>query len=303
MRRKLVQHGYSSLSITLPNKWIKQFSLKKGDEVDVSQHDKDLAISVGEKEESQKKTFDVTESGIFTKNNLNHLYLLGYDELEIKYDDEKTLQDIKNRVSECIGYEIIDQKPNKVYIKSIATALESDFDLLLRKAFLITSEMGKEVLDAVTNQDYAKLKELRHLESINNRFTMCCARILNKKGHPNYKRTMQMYELVKQLERICDEYKYMCDLLADSDAKTKISKSTLDFFKKANDYYYTFYKMFYKFEPELKKQVYDHRKSLLKEGEELLNKSKGKETVLVYHLMNLITKTYDAAGAYFAFVL
>jgi len=301
MKRKLVQHGYSSLSITLPNKWLKQFSLKKGDEVDVSQHEKDLVVSTGEKEESQKKTFDVTESGIFTKNNLNHLYLLGYDELEIKFDDEKTLQDIKSRVSECIGYEIIDQKPNKVYIKSIATALESDFDLLLRKAFLITSEMGKEVLEAVSRQDYAKLKELRHLEAINNRFAMCCARILNKKGHPNYKRTLQIYEVVKQLERICDEYKYICDLLAEHNGK--LAKPILDLFKKTNDYYYSFYKLFYKFEPELKKQVYDHRKSLLKEGEELLTKSKGKETALVYHLMNLITKTYDAAGAYFAFIL
>jgi phosphate uptake regulator len=301
MKRRLVQHGYSSLTVTLPNKWIKQLNLKKGDEVDVSQQDKDLIVSVEQKEESQKKTFDVTESGIFTKNNLTHLYLLGYDEMEIRFKDEKTLSEIKKRVPECIGYEIIDQKPNRVYIKSIATALETDFDLMLRKGFLITSEMGKEMLEAVRKQDYEKLTELRHLESINNRFTMCCARILNKKGHAKYKRTLPAYDLVKQLERIADEYKYICDLLKNYNAR--VPKHILDFFAKINDYYYGFYQLFYKFRPELKKDIYENRIKLLQEGKEIIIKTKGKESMLIHYLMNVLSKTYDAAGAYFAFML
>ena len=35
MRRKLIQHGLSSLTISLPRKWVKENNLKKGDEIEV----------------------------------------------------------------------------------------------------------------------------------------------------------------------------------------------------------------------------------------------------------------------------
>ena len=35
MRRKLVSQGHSTLTISLPSRWVKQFTLKGGDEVEV----------------------------------------------------------------------------------------------------------------------------------------------------------------------------------------------------------------------------------------------------------------------------
>ncbi|MFC1732491.1 AbrB/MazE/SpoVT family DNA-binding domain-containing protein [candidate division KSB1 bacterium] len=306
MKRSIVQHGASSLTVTLPSGWVKKFGLKKGDEVNVTEKGPSVVISTEHETETEKKTVDTTDFGLFTKNNLTHVYMLGYDEVEITFDDEKTLQEIKKRVPECIGFEIIDQKPNKVFIKSIATALESEFDVMLRKSFLVTIEMGKEILEALKKKDYGKLKELRHLESINNRFTICCARILNKRGYKNPKRTNQMYEIVKNIERATDEYKHICDIFSEEnkDAKnTKLSKEILDLFAEVNDYYYTFYQLFYKFQPELKKKVYLDRKKLIEKGKQILVKSKGKETLLIHYLINFVNRTYDIAGPYFALIL
>jgi len=301
MKRSIVQHGASSLTVTLPASWVKKYGLKKGDEVEVNEKGTSVLVSTGQETDTEKKTVDTTESGIFTKNNLTHLYLLGYDEIEINFHDEKTLKEIKDRVPECIGFEIIDQKPNKVYIKSIATALEAEFDVMLRKSFLVTIEMAKGILEALRKDDIEKLKEMRHLESINNRFTICCARILNKRGYKNAKRTNQMYEVVKNLERATDEYKYICDVLVED--SLKLNKEILDFFDAVNDYYYDFYQLFYKFQPELKKKIFFDRKKLLKKGEELLQKSKGKESLVIHYLMNVVSRTYDIAGPYFAMIL
>ncbi len=301
MKRRIVQHGSSSLTITLPVRWVEKYKLRKGDDLNVEESGPSLTITTQQDIASPKKEVSVTEDGIFTKNNLTHLYQLGYDELEIRFDDDGTLEEIKSRIPNCVGYDIIDQKPNKIYIKSIATTLDTEFDILLRKSFLITNEMAKSVLECLEKQDYKKLKEIRSMESLNNKFTDICIRILNKKGYRVQKRTMQMYDIIKNIEKIADEFKYICDLF--SDHNKKIDKENIKLFKEAIEYYLDFYSMFYKFEPRLKKRIYVDRKTLIKKCISQLEKSKGTESVFLHHIISITQKTYEAAGGYFALVL
>ena len=301
MKRKIVQHGTSSLTITLPFNWVNRYKLKKGEELEVEERGPILEVSTRKDIAADKKEVNTTDFGYFTKNNLTHLYQLGYDEIEIRFEDEKMLRELKDRVPECVGFEIIDQKPNKILVKSIASALESEFDTLLRKSFLITNEMAKAVLEALEKKEFSKLKEIRHQEFLNNKFTMTCARILNKRGYSNPKRTLQMYEIVKQLERIADHYKYICDLF--SNYNKRINKDILNYFKEANEYYYNFYQIFYKFDPEFKEITYKDRVRLLRKGEELLKKSRNRESILIHYLLSLIRIIYDTTGAYFALIL
>ncbi len=298
MKRRIVQHGSSSLTVTLPHAWVEKHRLKKGDELDVEVAEDTLTLAAKTRPIHEKKLVEVTDFGVFTKNNLTHLYMLGYDELEIQFSDERELRDIQERVPECIGYEIIDQKPNRVFIKSIAHTLESDFDTLLRKAFIITSEMGKEVLNAIKKKEFAKLKELRYNEGLNNKFTMACARILSKQSRA---RAMQIYDVIMLLERIADEHKYICDLLADN--KKAVKPELIALFGKVNSYFDAFQEIFYKFGPELKKRIYLERKSLLKDALGLVENAGGKDAVLAHHLVNIVAKTYECAGGYFASIL
>ena len=301
MKRKIVQHGSSSLTITLPVKWAAKFSLKKGEELDVEESGTALVISTEKETSAHKKLVSTAASGIFTKNNLSHLYQLGYDEIEIRYDNPQILDDIKQRLPNCVGFEIIDQKQGKVLIKNIATTIESEFDTLLRKAFQVTNEMAKDILNVFEKQHYKELPVIRNMESLNNKFTDICIRILNKRGYKKPKRTMQMYEIVKNIERIADEFKYVCDLFANYNKK--IDKNLLKMFREAVDYYLAFYNMFYKFRPELKKKIYLERKSLIKKYNEQLGKLKGVNAMFMHHLINIVQKTYDGAGGYFALVL
>ncbi len=301
MKRKIVQHGSSSLTLTLPSKWAKKFGLKKGDELGVEESGPSLIISTEQQTSSPRKEVSVTEYGIFTKNNLSHLYQLGYDEVDIQFNDSRTLEEIKDRIPRCMGFEIIDQKSNSVHIKSIAMTLESEFDILLRKAFLITNEMASEMIAAIEENDFTKLKEIRSMEGLNNKFTDICTRILNKRGYKRANRTLQMHYVVKNLERIADEFKYLCDALASH--KGPLSKKNQNMFQEAVDYYLAFYAMFYKFEPKLKRRIYEDRKQLLKNYTQALKQYKGTDSLFMHHLISIVSKTYDAAGAYFALML
>lgn len=297
MKRKIVQHGSSSLTITLPIKWVEKFHLKKGDEIDVEESGSKLIIKTQSESAGGKKII-TAKDGKFTKNNLSHLYQLGYDEIEIELTDKETIKEINERLPNCIGFEIIDQKDNKIYIKSIMTTLESEFDSMLRKSFLITEEMGKDIIETLEKKEFDKLSEIRNLESLNNKFTDFCIRILNKKGYKIPERTIQMYEIIKNLERIADEFKYICDELK---MNKKIEKEFLICLKEAVEYFHLSIALFYKYDNELKEEIYLKRKKLIEKFSNQLKNSKN--PILFHYLINIIQKTYEGYGGYCALVL
>jgi phosphate uptake regulator len=270
MKRKIVQHGSSSLTITLPVKWTEKFNIKKGDELDVEESGSKLIVTTQSESAGGKKII-TAEQGKFTKNNLSHLYQLGYDEIEIELTDKETIKEINERLPNCIGFEIIDQKDNKIYIKSIMTTLESEFDNMLRKSFLITEEMGKDIIEILEKKEFNRISETRNLESLNNKFTDICIRILNKKGYKIPERTIQMYEIVKNIERIADELKYICDELK---VNKKIEKEFLSCLKEAVEYFLIFKEVFYKHNNKLKEKLYSDRKKLIEKFSKEMVKSK-----------------------------
>jgi phosphate uptake regulator len=160
MKRKIVQHGSSSLTVTLPYSWVKKYDLKKGDELSCEINGSKIEFSTGSDVQINRKEVDVTEFGLFTRNNLTHLYEVGYDEVVIRLHGERSLGEIKKRIGELIGFEIIDIDEKKIMVKSIAHTMEQDFDIMLRKSFLIIKQMGEEVYDAISRKEYSRLKEI-----------------------------------------------------------------------------------------------------------------------------------------------
>jgi|SRR3989344_794677 len=298
MKRKIVQHGSSSLTITLPIKWVEKYNVKKGDDIEVQESGPTLIVATKSEITNAKKVITKND-GPFNKNDLSHLYQLGYDELEIELSKD-SLEEIKARLPNCMGFEIVDQKDNIIYIKNIANALETEFDNLLRKAFLVTDEMGKELVQVLESGEIAKLSEVRNLESLNNKYTDICIRILNKRGYKVQKREMQIYEVIKNVERIGDELKFLCDIFMKN---KKPDKNIVLAVKDGVNYYNILYRMFYQYTAEDKEKINDLRKKLIKKYTDLLEKSHGNNSKALHHIINLIEKTYEGASAYSSLII
>jgi phosphate uptake regulator len=296
MKRKIVKQGAATMTISLPADWIKKFNLKVGDELDINEVGNKIEISTEKAMGESKIELDAEKFGFFTKNELGHLYFLGYDEITIVFKNKDILNQIKDRLPDLIGYEIIDQTEKKIIIKSISSGLEGEFDNILRKVFLILKQMADNVYDALKNKEFARLKQIREMEGLNNRFTAFLNRIIAKKGYKKHDRSLQAYDMIQNLERVADEYKYICDDLKDN--KKPIDKDVLDLLNKINDYYKLLYEIFYKFDPEKKIAIYNDRKALKNKATEFLKS--GKETILSAHLVSLLEKLYNTAGSYLA---
>lgn len=288
------------MTISLPATWIKKFNLKEGDELEINESGNNLELSASQSEdEEQKAILTPEEVGYFSKNDLTHYYMLGYDEVVIHFKDPNILKDIKDRVPECIGYEIIDQTENKIVVKSISSALENEFDNILRKVFLILKEMAKDTHDALNKKEFERLSQIRELEHINNKFCVFLLRVISKKGYKIYKRSLQAYDLIQNLERIADEYKYICDDYINS--KKEINKESLELLNKVNEFYNTFFEMFKKYDPELKSELHNKNKELKQEIEKIILNND--EPILSYHLMKILEKVNNAKGSYLALII
>jgi bifunctional DNA-binding transcriptional regulator/antitoxin component of YhaV-PrlF toxin-antitoxin module len=100
MKRKIVQHGNTSLTISLPIQWAKRFDLKKGDELDIEEREKSLLISTEKAIKTERVVLDVSE---FDERSLVwHLVSLhksGFDEIKLIFKDHHQMSIIQKKMS------------------------------------------------------------------------------------------------------------------------------------------------------------------------------------------------------------
>jgi phosphate uptake regulator len=298
MKRKIVKQGAATMTISLPATWIKHMHLSEGAEVDLEEDGNRIIISSGKGEETKSVEYNIEEKGVFTKSDLSHLYILGYDEIIVKYQDKQVLKDIKERVPDCIGFEIIDQQNGKVHIKGITSVLEQEFDNILRKVFIILRDQAQEVYECLKKGKFSDLEELREMEAINNKFTSFLLRLIVKKGYKDYSRSCQAYDLIQNLERLSDEYKYICDSFKEW--KKPLNPDVISLLKDMNDYYLVFYEAFYKYDSDKRNKIDEARKTLKNRAYEMLIKKK--EPALSHHLINLAEKITNTTGSFLALI-
>ncbi len=206
MRRKIIKQGAATLTISLPAKWTKRFSLKGGDEVEVIEHERDLLVSSGKPGEKKREVLDLTRTDRMLKRLVAAKYLKGADEIEVKVNNVKKARIIQQRVREMIGMEVVQQGKNFLVIKDIAGAAEGSFDPVLRRVFFMLNAVAEESIKALRQKE-TDLAYLEDMESNINRFTDYCIRLLNKQGYPEVSKTPMMFSLVTLLEELADGHK------------------------------------------------------------------------------------------------
>ena len=194
MRRKVSKIGSSTLMVSLPSKWARKYHVKKGDEINIIEKKDRLILCREAVTEYRKKELNIDELGEFRKNYISHLYQSGFDEVEIRFNDIKTYEKIKDRVDNLLGFEVIEQSESRCIIKNIVSGLEEEFDNILRKIFLMLVDMIDSTYDAIKNKEYDRLNEIKDLEKMNNKFTDFCIRMLNKN---NFYDNSKSYNFIK----------------------------------------------------------------------------------------------------------
>ena len=242
MKRKLIKQGMHALTLTLPASWVGSHNLSAGAEVDVIETDGSLLVSTENKQPLKDLTVDM--SGLLPRladRFIARAYQKGYDRIVVKFDNPDLMLAIKNKISELMGFEMLNIDKNKMEIQIISDELMLDFDTLLRRAFLILLDMGNTCHDAWKKNDTKALENIFYQDFDVNRFAYFCLRSLNKSSKMMNFGSSILYYLIESLEDLGDEFKAIGAILA----KNKPDKDVLGVLAKLNEFFRISYEFFY----------------------------------------------------------
>ena len=296
MKRKVIQIAESTQLISLPRKWAIENNIKKGDELEVTPQGKQLSVHVGNNVVIEKTSLDLTKNEVLLERFIASAYRSGYDEVEVLFRKPEVIKEINEVINQkLLGFEVIFHGEKRCVIKNISANLEKEFDNILRRAMIILLDMSKSSYEAIDLGKPERLHETLSSENTINRFCVFLERLLNKNGSDNYKKTNFLFNTAYQIEKIADEYKYICRYLLDN-KKIKLGKETMAFFKRVNEYLDMFYHYFYKYNRDDLEKLIRERVSIINDVRQLFLEIPKEESIVVHNLLNVVQLSYNLAG-------
>jgi len=290
MRRRVVRQGAATYTISLPAKWIREFGIKAGGELNVQERGKEVVISPERVVSEKRREINVTglEPNL-VRHYIQSMYIRGVDEITITSSDPKLLKVAQSMGDSLIGMAIVEQKGNAVILREVSIPKHEEFDALMRRVFFSIKSIGEESLDRLKAKDWSGLSEMKLAERASvGRITQLCMRMLNKEGYVEFSKTAAMFDIVRILENIGDEYTLLNEYLAE--ATTKPSGDTLEMYKKVNDLIDDVYLILYKFDKERLSATYQKIKRIRRAEMDRIIMKKSKEEAIVLHRLRKISE-------------
>lgn len=246
MKRKVIKHGNSTLSVSLPNKWVRKYQIKKGDELVIEEKGKTLTVGAGEvRQEGKYALVQFDSPASFNPRDLTKPYLMGFDELRISYADQAVSHLIQEEVSSLLGFEIIMSNAQGCVIKNIAEGVEQEFENILNRLFHILIVSGQELYEGITQNDQEKIRQVIAKEKESNKLSLFCRRMLNLHGYSGDKNVYVLYTLATLLEGAMDEFRFAAAfLLKEKPTPTRKTTDFLYYINTMNKEFYFLYKQF-----------------------------------------------------------
>lgn len=284
MKRKVIQIANSTQLISLPRKWAIKHNIKKGDELDVTIDGSQLLVGAKLNSQYEAAQLNFDKNTPYLKRALSTLYKLGYDEVEISFDDPALINKIKIHAEQLMGFEIIQQTARRCTVKNVAATIESEFDNILRRIFMTLVSFARESYSAIADKKFEDLRSIADLEKTNNKLSHFCERVINKFGYADHKRQFLLYNLISMMEQSADAFGFICYYLADN-PKAKISKQLLDAYLLVCEVIGEMQQTFYDFNVKRIVEMKEKRKKIEKILFEQLKSGNPDERVLCHQLL------------------
>ncbi|MCM2325004.1 MAG: phosphate uptake regulator PhoU [Candidatus Woesearchaeota archaeon] len=271
MLRKIVKHGPSTLTISLPSGWCKENKIEEGKELEVVEHGANLKV-LSVPQMAQKRAIRIVygENVDFLKRVLINLYRKGYDEITITSKIKIPRSRISSKMLELVGFEVIEHTETRLVIKNIAQPKEEGFEIIFRRLYRLALSFAMEVNDALKKQEMEKLGEIALIDKEINKLYNFSIRMLNRSGG-DFEGSGYLYmQTINFLEQVGDQLDEMCSDKAIR--SSKISNAVLDIFDRIIVYFELIYSLKFDFDysgllraEKLREKLFDSIKSAFRQ--------------------------------------
>jgi len=306
IKRKVVQHGPSTLIVSLPAKWVKKQGIKKGDEIELYIKNNLLLISSGKHAKTdidQETSINIGGKKKITHRLISALYKAGYNKVTINFDNHHELQVAQSTISnELIGFEIINESKNFLTAKQITTINDEEFNNMLRRTFLFLLSIAEDSIESLKKKDVQTLQNITLRDTNVNKLTDYCRRAVNIKGIHLFKgRPSPVYYIIEQLEKIGDNYRDICKFCASNNIFP--SKNTLIIHDMLNKFLRKFYELFYKFDLIALEEFMGYKTEIGSQIQNSTLKCSKNEIKIIMYYYSLLYNIFDMNGPLMAAVL
>ena len=156
--RKVQRVGSSSLAVSLPNDWVKEVGIKKGQLVFFQEGEGNILKIMTSKQIEKAPDTTVELNGDFCRDPkllgraLMGVYSLGHDSIRIVSKNRlssEQVSKIRNVTRELMGMGIMEETPNSLLIQCSIDTTKFPINTLIRRLFIISSTMHREMIDAL----------------------------------------------------------------------------------------------------------------------------------------------------------
>ena len=292
MRRKVIKLGKNSLLVSLPSSWVKKHGISKGDEVVLEEKDETLVLGTASTPQGKKASIDVTNLQPAIKRALGALYKKGYDEFTVHFADHDELETAYEVVrEELTGFEVVQHGKNHLVVREVSQPHADQFDVMLRRQFLVIKDFAKEVGSALENNDHAWLRRLTLRDKDVNKLADFCSRLISKQQASS---AAGMYTIVEQLEKLSDRYRDISAYAAQHGLAP--GKAFLQAYEGVEQYVDEFYKCFYQFSLPAMRAFIARKPELLALLEKARERASPGEQRLLFWLEDITEKAFDLNG-------
>jgi len=165
--RKVQKVGYSTLSVSLPMNWAKKAGVKKGDLIFISEEsDSTLRLTTDQGKAEDNTVYLVNVDKCDNTKVLARVivgnYVLGRNVIRVESDRRlmrEQIQSIREVTQRLLGIGIIEESDRHLLLQCSINPKNFPLETVVRRLFVITSIMFKEILDSLIDGDMELAKD------------------------------------------------------------------------------------------------------------------------------------------------
>jgi len=254
--RRIQLTGGSTYIISLPKNWVRQLSLKPGDEVDVIQDSnlRLLLVPKGTSQDGKQNRAVITCENLrpnFAVREFIAYYMAGYTIVSLicakmKAEDRTAIKDtVRKRL---LGAEVVEEDSTNLTVQFLVNEKDLPISRAINRAAVISQNMLKDTLDALRTGDIEVAREVQERDDEVDRFYFYVARqltlsitsfeILEEEGY-NATQIVDIYSAAKSVERIADHAHRISSLIPEiggavPESVVKVGERVLELYKEAS---------------------------------------------------------------------
>ncbi len=275
--------------------------MQKGDELDLLVNNNQLTITTHTNNTKESISFSLQNVDDQTiRWLLSALHKYGYEEIELFYSTTQQLKLVGELLKDLFtGFTILEQSEKRIVIGSITNDALEQFDVVLRRAFRVTLAMAEQVAENLAANNIAQLEETKLLEKTNNQLTNFCERLINKKNMFDYKKSHFLYVCIWNLEKIADNYKYLCDYSLKHKELLTLTKDCIILLTAVNKFFKEYYELYFLFSLE-KMNLLAEQKTQVSAKIKSYETKNADEQYFIIIITQILTQTADFSASFIA---